>query len=625
MKMRSMNYKKVLTVFTPIVALLLMAVAGCGGRSSGGIANSSLSSGRVTGYLYTQVSSRSAEATPSGYLPLAGASVDCAGVTGTTNTAGFYDLANVPAGMQDCTATKSGFGTVEFSVNVTPGQNNVATPEGATDYAIAPTATGTLVVDTTPDGATISVDGAQAAVTTDATLTLAPGSYSVSVSLTGYDEVTAQTATVTAGQSSTATFTLTPSLTAISITAAGSATETISFSESEIGDTAQLGATCTYYDQSTEDCTSSVTWTIADVTGSSVATVSAFGLVTSANSGSATVTATKGSITDTATVMVADTLQSITLSPTSISDLPVGSTSGLTATCAYAISDATTCPTLTWTSNDTSVATVADGTVTGVAAGTTSVKASSGSIESSAVSVEVVVDEITAISVTPTSVSELETGSTSNLSASCTWSVSSTTSCGTLTWNSSSESVATVSASGVVTAVAAGSTNITAATGSVTSNSVAVTVVNAEPTCDGVSTFCVDIVGADATAGNTVDLVVTMANPPTAGIGSGVMKITWSDSDLTYSSVAHGSGVTALAETTTTAGQYSVSFTSNPVLTSGQTLVTLTLTVDSSATGQLAVEFDTTLQGLNFTDDNVQRYSLDDQNLTAKNGYVNVQ
>lgn len=133
----------------------------------------------------------------------------------------------------------------------------------------------------------------------------------------------------------------------------------------------------------------SVTWTITPTT---VATVSKTGLVTSVETGTATVTATSNqnpSITGTQSLTVTvGCIQSITLSQTNGSIANGGTTSiSLTAMAHTCNGDVDITPVATWTSSNTSIATVSAGLVTPTgstgADGTVTISASSGGITSS--------------------------------------------------------------------------------------------------------------------------------------------------------------------------------------------------------------------------------------------------
>ncbi|MCH7490236.1 MAG: Ig-like domain-containing protein [Gemmatimonadetes bacterium] len=86
---------------------------------------------------------------------------------------------------------------------------------------------------------------------------------------------------------------------------------------------------------------------------------------------------------------------------------------------------------------------------------------------------------IASVVVTPAAHTLLSLGETVQLTATAREASGNTISGTTFTWSSSDASVATVSSSGLVTAVTYGSANITAAAGGVTSNAAAVTVAQA--------------------------------------------------------------------------------------------------------------------------------------------------
>lgn len=170
-------------------------------------------------------------------------------------------------------------------------------------------------------------------------------------------------------------------------------------------------------------------------------------------------------------------LSSIVVSPAS-APVNVGSSSQLTAICKDQNSATMTCQTLTWTSTDTSKATVdPSGLVTGVATGTTNITATYGSVtsNSSTITVSSVTPVLTSIVVSPASASA-SVGSMTQLTATCKDQNNSTMTCPTLTWLSSNTLKATVDSTGRVTGVAAGTAGMTARYGSVISNSSTITV-----------------------------------------------------------------------------------------------------------------------------------------------------
>jgi len=190
---------------------------------------------------------------------------------------------------------------------------------------------------------------------------------------------------------------------------------------------------------------SAITWKSADT---SIATVSG-GKITAVAAGSTTVTAsiTVNGKSYTASCTVKVTKPGITLNNSTLS-LYVGGSSTLTAT---------TVPsgqTVTWKSDNTSIATVSGGKVTAVAAGTANITATitvNGTNYSATCKVTVTKPSITLNN----STLSLYVAGTSTLTATTVPSGQS------VTWKSDNTSIATVSG-GKVTAVAAGTANITA-------------------------------------------------------------------------------------------------------------------------------------------------------------------
>ena len=145
------------------------------------------------------------------------------------------------------------------------------------------------------------------------------------------------------------------------------------------GGTQQYVATGTYSDGSTQNLTSTVTWSS---TNTGVATITSGGLATGVATGSSTITATSGSISgSTGLTVTAATLATIAVTPANTSIIS-GGTQQYVATGTY--SDGSTqnlTSTAAWSSTNTGVATIASGGLaTGVGTGGTTITATSGSI-----------------------------------------------------------------------------------------------------------------------------------------------------------------------------------------------------------------------------------------------------
>ncbi len=249
-----------------------------------------------------------------------------------------------------------------------------------------------------------------------------------------------------------------PALVSIAVTPANASVQ--------VGSTpAQYTATGTYSDNSTQNLTSSVTWVS---TTTSVATITSAGVVTPVAAGSTTIQATSGSITGSTGLTVTTALVSIAVTPANPS-IAKGKTQAFTATGTY--SDNSTqnlTSSATWTSAITSVATITSaGVATGVGTGTSTIQATSGSISGSTV-LTVTPPALVSIAVTPANAS-VQVGSTpAQYTATGTYSDNSTQNLtSSVTWASTTTSVATITSAGVVTPVAAGSTTIQATSGSI--------------------------------------------------------------------------------------------------------------------------------------------------------------
>jgi uncharacterized protein YjdB len=273
-----------------------------------------------------------------------------------------------------------------------------------------------------------------------------------------------------------------------------------------VGAKQQFTATGNYSNGTTQNLTSSATWSSSVPTD---ATVSAAGSATGVAAGSTNITATSGGVSAPAAVLTvtaaaAPVLQSITLSPTSAS-VAVGAKQQFTATGNY--SNGTTqnlTSSATWSSSVPTDATVsAAGSATGVAAGSTNITATSGSVTAAAAVLTVTAAPppvLQSITVSPASAS-ISVGGTQQFTATGNYSNGTTQNLtSSATWSSSVTTDATITATGSATGMAAGSTNITAASGGVTSTPAAALTVTAVTTGSG-NSYYVSPTGNDSNPG----------------------------------------------------------------------------------------------------------------------------
>ena len=200
-----------------------------------------------------------------------------------------------------------------------------------------------------------------------------------------------------------------------------------------------------------------VTWSSRNT---SVATVSSDGTVKAVGYGTTVITAkTVNGLTSNCTVTVNPiAVTGVKLNKTSLSFTGTGSSQNLTATVSP--SNATN-KTLTWSSSNTSVATVSNGVVKAVGFGTATITAKSNNGKTASCSVTVSPIQPTGIKATPETSTLYGLNSTVKLSANV---MPSNATNKTVTWSSNNTSVATVSSDGTVKAVGYGTAVITAKT-----------------------------------------------------------------------------------------------------------------------------------------------------------------
>jgi DNA-binding beta-propeller fold protein YncE len=314
------------------------------------------------------------------------------------------------------------------------------------------------------------------------------------------------------------------------------------------GTAQQFTVTGTYTDNSTQDLTSSVSWSASD-TGVAVISnaVGSKGLASTLATGSVTITASLGSVSgSTGLTVTPATLVSIAVIPAtpSVAD---GTTQQFAATGSY--TDGSTQPltqAATWSSSDTTVATISNasgtnGLASSAGQGSTTITATVGSVAGSTL-LTVTPATLVSIAVTPvtpsitsrsneqfTATGKYTDGSTQNLTTAVTWSSS----------NPAAASISNAAGSnGLAAAAAVGSTSISAVLGGISSPSVTLTVTAApeyayvaNQNANTLSEFTVGAGGALTLIGT-----VTTGNEPNAVVvdptGRYVYVANWSDGTL---------------------------------------------------------------------------------------------
>ena len=199
-----------------------------------------------------------------------------------------------------------------------------------------------------------------------------------------------------------------------------------------------------------------VTWASDNI---DVATVSSNGLVKAVGEGSATITcrATDGSgVIATCKITVKKPVPptGIIVSPSSM-NINIGDTK----TISYSLTPTDATTTVTWKSDNTSIATVSSsGLVKGIAEGKTTIRVTTSNGKTA--SCEVTVKKVEATSISLPSTKTVYIGETVTL----TYTMTPSNATNSVTWKSADTDIATVSSSGVVTGKKEGSTNITVTT-----------------------------------------------------------------------------------------------------------------------------------------------------------------
>jgi uncharacterized protein YjdB len=324
-----------------------------------------------------------------------------------------------------------------------------------------------------------------------------------------------------------------------------------------------------------------VTWTTSDAT---VATVDNTGKVTAVKVGTAKIKAAAGGKEAECTVTVTAApvaVTGVTLNKSTTS-LAVGANETLTAT---VLPTEATNKTVTWTTSDATVATVdSTGKVIAVKVGTAKITATAGG-KSAECSVTVTAATVAVTSVTLKTSTSLTVGANETLTATV---LPANATNKTVTWTTSDETVATVDATGKVTALKAGTAKITATAGGKSAEcSVTVTAATVAVTSVTLKTSTSLTVGANETL--TATVLPTEATNKT---------VTWTTSDATVATVDSTGKVTAVkagtAKITATAGGKSAECS---VTVTAGSQGAATITVDPAIT-DAAVSMSITIEGV---------------------------
>lgn len=285
-----------------------------------------------------------------------------------------------------------------------------------------------------------------------------------------------------------------------------------------------------------------VAWTSSDPTVAVVAGTGTTGTVYGRSAGTTTITAASGDKSASCTVTVSPTLvTSVTLDQTTL-ELETGTTGDLSATVLpiYASNQ-----TLTWDSTNKEVATVENGTVKALKAGTTTITATTSDGSKLSASCAVKVYDKTTVTLNQESL-RLENGTTATLTATVTTSDGSKPA---VTWSSSADAKVSVTTDGtddkraIITAHANGKAVITASVGDVSASCTVTVYTDYTDTDyrsgqdDRVETTTYD--GTDESGAPVVIRTAEMVKGQKTTLEAGL----WSTSDSKIATVAKKTGV----------------------------------------------------------------------------------
>ena len=283
-----------------------------------------------------------------------------------------------------------------------------------------------------------------------------------------------------------------------------------------------------------------ITWTSSNP---AVASVSANGLVTAISVGTATISATAAGVSGTSQ------FQSTTVAAASVSVSPsapnvrVGEDVQLTATATDASGNLLTSRVPTWSSSNPIVATVSSsGRVTGVSKGTATVTATvDGKSAPASVSVASAAPAPVASITVTLNASSINAGQSTQAVAVTRDAAGNVVTGRTIAWSSAAPALATVSTSGVVSALAAGSVTIVATSEGVSNSATLVITGSTQP----VASVTLSATSTSMVAGQSQAVSVTLKDA--SGNTLTGRTIAWSSSSTSVATVSPSGQVTAIA------------------------------------------------------------------------------
>ena len=344
-----------------------------------------------------------------------------------------------------------------------------------------------------------------------------------------------------------------------------------------LGTTQQFMATGTYSNATTQDLTNQVTWLSETA---AVATITGAGLATSLTVGDSVIRATSGTVSSTATLHVTGaTLTNLAVTPATptiarFTTLPMHVTGRYTDN---TVQDLTT--QASWSSSDVSVATISNtagshGLVTGTGAGTSTIRATVGTVAGETV-LTVTGAALQSISITPGPYSVAK-GLVVPFTATGTYFDGTNTTTQNLTtlvtWSSSDPSKAVISntpgSQGVASTVAAGATDITAQYGTIsgmttlTVTAATLTAIGIQPTNPSIAKGTTQQFTAIGTYTDTSTLDITT-------------QVTWGSNNAAVGPISNAVGSQGLATGLSGPGDATISATLSGITTSTNLHVTI--------------------------------------------------